>query len=126
MLDDKSTLEEKEVALDSLELFLQSIDNANDLHHPTINGLSTLLNGLKNPNTRLRARSAFALGTAMQDNAKVQGQVLDLGGISLLIDSLRHESSLKHTREVMVTIGKIVYAILALLGHNLRGTYDTL
>lgn len=39
--ENTSTIEEKEAVLEELEYIVQIIDNANDLYHPTINGLET-------------------------------------------------------------------------------------
>ena len=47
-MSEDSTLKEKEVALEDLEFYVQGLDNANDLDHPTVNGLKPLLQGLKN------------------------------------------------------------------------------
>jgi hypothetical protein len=77
-----------------------------------------LISGLSSPLASIRARSASSLGTAIQNNPKVQSQFLELHGLKALVEALKAESELKDSREKMNVIGKIVYAIMATLGHN--------
>jgi len=119
---EQSTQEECEISLEELEFFVQTVDNANDLVQ--IKGISPLLRGLSHPISSIRSRCAFVLGTALQDNLKVQEQVLEMNGVKLLVEALKRESQMNKSIEAMYTIGKIIYAIMALLGHNLKAQKD--
>lgn len=56
---------------------------AADLH--SIGGLVPLLNYLKNPDPRLRAKAAEVVHTVVQNNPKSQQNVMDCKGLELLM-----------------------------------------
>lgn len=115
--DESTSLAEKEACLEELEFFVQIIDNANDLNHPSVNALKPLLDGLKNPQPTLRALCAFALGTALQNNPKVQIQVVQMNGLSELLAGFRAELSNPNYYSLFI-FSKLLYALISLLDQN--------
>eukprot|EP01117_Protostelium_nocturnum_P006963 TRINITY_DN2498_c0_g1_i1.p1 TRINITY_DN2498_c0_g1~~TRINITY_DN2498_c0_g1_i1.p1 ORF type:complete len:440 (-),score=106.18 TRINITY_DN2498_c0_g1_i1:18-1337(-) len=101
-----STLEEKEIALEDLEFFVQTIDNACDLSHSTVNGLKVLLDAIrydrKDPNkqgdffhsSQVRMRAAWVLATALQNNPKLQAEAQNEDALHILTETLNQEISI--------------------------------
>eukprot|EP00271_Cylindrocystis_brebissonii_P005257 TRINITY_DN17206_c0_g1_i1.p1 TRINITY_DN17206_c0_g1~~TRINITY_DN17206_c0_g1_i1.p1 ORF type:complete len:443 (-),score=85.01 TRINITY_DN17206_c0_g1_i1:1-1329(-) len=71
-------------ALQELLQLVEPIDNANDLH--TLGGLLALADVLTHSDTRVRALTAWVLGTAAQNNPKLQQQYIDIGLLSALLN----------------------------------------
>lgn len=90
----ESPIEEKLIVLQELEFFVQNIDNANDLHHSSVNALVPILNALERNEDNMerfgshfkdvRMRCAWILATALQNNPKLKQQVMELNGIVIL------------------------------------------
>lgn len=118
--DGNASTEEKEAALEELEFFVQMIDNANDLPHPSVNGLTPILQGIKtNEKAVLRMRCAWVIATAIANNPKLQQLVLDLEGTKLIVESLKLEVEDK-SRGSLEVVSKLVAIISSLLQHNAR------
>ena len=60
----RTSIQEKEHALDELEYYVHQIDNARDLH--SIGGLSLVIKLMNSSEESLRARACFVLGSATQ------------------------------------------------------------
>jgi len=97
----ESPIEEKLIVLQELEFFVQNIDNANDLHHSSVNALVPILNALERNEDNMerfgshfkdvRMRCAWILATALQNNPKLKQQVMELNGIVILVNALKDE-----------------------------------
>lgn len=106
-----ASLEMKESALEQLQFYVESIDNANDLHHETVNGLMPVIESLKSQYPGIRMRAAWVLATCVANNPKFQKTFVDCGGLEATVDALKHEDQ-------MGALSKIVYVVSGLLDHN--------
>ncbi|PRP89199.1 hypothetical protein PROFUN_01919 [Planoprotostelium fungivorum] len=94
-----STVEAKEVALEELEFYVQTIDNASDISHGTVDGLNPLLKGIQyddRPNFRtpsVRTGCAWVLSTAAQNNPNLQEAISKAGGEKAVTDALKDETN---------------------------------
>ncbi|KAI8846156.1 armadillo-type protein [Chytridium lagenaria] len=97
---------EKSVA----EKLVESLDNANDLR--TLGLWKPILAVLRNePDSKLRAAAAWVAGTAVQNNAKSQKDLLDEGGIEILLMALESETD-------GAVKAKVITCISGLIRHN--------
>jgi hypothetical protein len=143
----ESPIEEKLIVLQELEFFVQNIDNANDLHHSSVNALVPILNALERNEDNMerfgshfkdvRMRCAWILATALQNNPKLKQQVMELNGIVILVNALKDEVTAFLTSSTnsntldnnnnnvyigsLETLSKILYAISSLLTANKVG-----
>ena len=78
------SLDDKLVAFDNLEQLLETLDNANDLE--PLGLWPALLQQLGSAEPELRRMAAGCVGTAVQNHARSQAQVLKLGAIPTLVD----------------------------------------
>jgi HEAT repeat protein len=95
-------LEDRELALDELEMLVESIDNANDF--ATIKGIAPLLALFDEPEPIIQMNAAWVLGTCAQNNERFTKEFLKENGLDRLVDLLRR------TTDNGVR-GKAIYAI---------------
>ncbi|PUZ71499.1 hypothetical protein GQ55_2G318300 [Panicum hallii var. hallii] len=105
------SLEDRQRALQELLVLVELIDNANDLDK--LGGLLPVIQELNNANDEIRTTSAWVLGTASQNNALVQNQILGYGALARLV-KMGYSTS---TEEA----AKALYAISALIRNNVNG-----
>ncbi|KAI8806498.1 armadillo-type protein [Cladochytrium replicatum] len=111
--DVSRTLEDRVAAFDELEMLIESGDNARDLRPLDLwtPVLSLLASGAAHP--RLRFYAAWVVGTAVQNDEKVQNDFLDIGGLEVLIPALASESDIQ-------VLAKLIYALSSLIRNNPR------
>uniref|UniRef100_A0A453LAD9 Nucleotide exchange factor Fes1 domain-containing protein n=1 Tax=Aegilops tauschii subsp. strangulata TaxID=200361 RepID=A0A453LAD9_AEGTS len=78
-----------------------------------IGGLVPVIQDLNNANEEIRITSAWILGTASQNNALVQSQILGYGALARLV-KMGYSTSAKEAAKAM-------YAISALIRNNVNG-----
>ncbi|KAK8967132.1 hypothetical protein KSP40_PGU015744 [Platanthera guangdongensis] len=105
------SIEDRQRALNELLILVEDIDNANDLDK--LGGLVAVIRELDNSEPEIRITSAWILGTASQNNAPVQNQVLSLGVLVRLM-SMAKSSSIEEAI-------KALFAISSLIRNNERG-----
>ncbi|KAK8950915.1 hypothetical protein KSP39_PZI003928 [Platanthera zijinensis] len=105
------SLEDRQRALNELLILVEDIDNANDLDK--LGGLVAVIRELDNSEPEIRITSAWILGTASQNNAPVQNQVLSLGVLVRLMNMAKSSS----IEEAI----KALFAISSLIRNNERG-----
>ncbi|CAN6167616.1 unnamed protein product [Urochloa humidicola] len=106
-----SSLEDHQRALQELLILVEPIDNANDLDK--LGGLLPVIQELSNANEEIRTTSAWVLGTASQNNAVVQNQILGYGALARLV-KMGYSTSKEEA-------AKALYAISALIRNNVNG-----
>ncbi|CAN6174969.1 unnamed protein product [Urochloa humidicola] len=106
-----SSLEDRQRALQELLILVEPIDNANDLDK--LGGLLPVIQELSNANEEIRTTSAWVLGTASQNNAVVQNQILGYGALARLV-KMGYSTSKEEA-------AKALYAISALIRNNVNG-----
>ncbi|KAG2217730.1 hypothetical protein INT45_001273 [Circinella minor] len=109
IVDPKDTLENKEIALDNLELLIEGIDNANNIENMKL--WPPLLSQLNAEEPEIRKGVAWVCGTAMQNNPKAQEAFLANEGLEKLVELLKNEQS----KQVKATV---IYAVSGLLKHS--------
>jgi len=119
----QSSIQAKLAALDELNFYAEMRENANNMKHPTVDGLVPIVDGLRNENEEIRMRCAWILATALQNNPEFQQDMMALDGMHRLLESLSLELIKKSDLE---TVGKIVYAISSLLHLNPKAQEDFL
>ncbi|CAM0952369.1 unnamed protein product [Alopecurus aequalis] len=105
------SLDDRQRALQELLILVEPIDNANDLDK--IGGLVAVIQDLNNANEEIRTTSAWILGTASQNNALVQSQILGYGALARLV-KMGYSTSAAEAAKAM-------YAISALIRDNVDG-----
>lgn len=95
-------VEDRELALDELEMLVESIDNANDF--ATIKGIAPLLALFDETEPIIQMNAAWVLGTCAQNNERFTKEFLKENGLDRLVDLLRR------TTDNGVR-GKAIYAI---------------
>lgn len=120
--------EDLEASLERLLEFVEQVDNAGNLHR--MGGLKPLLelavynarDGQARRSESVRTLALWTLGVASQNNAPVQSDLFDLGGLTSLMhrlpacnanDSQSHEVAAGHGY-----CGKLIFAISALVRNN--------
>jgi len=109
LLEQGVTVEEIGGMLEELQEHVESIDLANDLK--TIGGLTPLLHYLQSPHAGLRSRAAEVITTAVQNNPKGQANVLEAGGLEMLLNNFSFDPD-------TVSKTKALGALSSLLRHN--------
>ncbi|EER96516.1 hypothetical protein BDA96_02G166600 [Sorghum bicolor] len=104
-------LEDRRRALQELLLFVEPIDNANDLDK--LGGLLPLIQELSNADEGMRTTSAWVLGKASQNNVLVQNQILGYGALQGLV-KMGYSSSAPEA-------AKALYAVSSLIRDNEHG-----
>ncbi|KXS19826.1 hypothetical protein M427DRAFT_41671 [Gonapodya prolifera JEL478] len=132
---ESSTVDEMVVALDELELLVESSDNANNMTvlklYPPVMAVS------KHVSPRLRSMALWVLGTVTQNNPEGQRQFLEAGGLSGAVEALADADSEVRARAVYAISGALkrnavaVSQFKSLRGFDhlvsvLRGSIETL
>jgi hsp70-interacting protein len=89
-----------------LELLVEQIDNATNLE--VLKLWPPLLSLLSSPDSELRRYAAWVTGTAVQNNPKAQGHLLQYKGVKKLVEKLDDEYSVRT---------KVLYALGSVLNH---------
>jgi len=122
------TDEDLEASLESLLQFVEQVDNAGNLHR--MGGLKPLLelavyknsDGNTRRNESVRTLALWTLGVAVQNNAPVQNDLFDLGGLTSLLHRLPvcNGSGVDEFEEAVGEgyCGKLLFAISALVRNN--------
>ncbi|PHZ11115.1 Fes1-domain-containing protein [Rhizopus microsporus ATCC 52813] len=105
----EETVENKEIALDNLELLIEGIDNACNLENMKL--WPAVIEQLSAKEPQVRKGTAWVCGTAVQNNPKAQKAFLSHGGLEPLLRLLDTDQD----NEVR---SKALYAISGLLKHN--------
>jgi hypothetical protein len=92
----------RENALDELEMYVESIDNANDL--ATIQGIPPMLSLLNDASATIQLHAAWVLGTSSQSNARFSEALFKAGGLEALLTALRQTTNVS-------VLSRIVYAL---------------
>ncbi|KAK9134473.1 hypothetical protein Syun_013803 [Stephania yunnanensis] len=103
--------EERHRVLEEILVFVESIDNANDLHKLGV--LTVIVQALESSDNETRIRSAWILGKASQNNPVVQKQILNLGALAKLMEMVNSNG--------VEEASKALYAVSALIRNNLDG-----
>ncbi|PBP22792.1 Fes1-domain-containing protein [Diplocarpon rosae] len=101
--DPSVTLDDKLIAFDNFEQLIENLDNANNLSPLAL--WTPLLSCLTHPESEIRKMAAWCVGTAVQNNAKSQDQLLKEGGIPPLVELATGEQESEAVRR------KAVYAL---------------
>ena len=97
-------------AFDNLELLVEQIDNASNLE--VLKLWPPLLSMLSSPEAELRRYAAWVTGTAVQNNHKAQGHLLQYKGVKKLVEKLDDVYSVRT---------KVLYALGCLLNQFPEG-----
>jgi hsp70-interacting protein len=98
--DTSLSLDDRLTAFDNLELLVESIDNASNLQ--VLKLWPPLLSQLSAPEASIRRYAAWVIGTAVQNNPKAQGHLLQYRGVKRLVGSLGDEYNVRT---------KVIYAL---------------
>jgi len=111
-VDDTQSEDDRVRALDNLEMFVESIDNANDL--AKLQMWRTLHDLLSSPSSSpaIVSHTLWVIGTALQNNPSSQISYLSLEPIPTLVSFIKPETASASTRS------KAVYALSGLLKLN--------
>lgn len=85
---------------------MESIDNASNLE--VLRLWPPLLSQLSSPEPELRRYAAWVIGTAVQNNPKAQGHLLQYKGVKKLVEKLADEYAVR---------AKVIYALGSQLSH---------
>ncbi|CAM0139530.1 hsp70 nucleotide exchange factor fes1 [Umbelopsis sp. WA50703] len=107
--DPNDTVENKEIALDNLELLIEGIDNAMNLENMKL--WPAIIAQLSNEHAEVRKGTAWVCGTAVQNNPKAQQAFVNNNGLEPLLNLLRNTSEDKEVR------AKAQYALSGLIKH---------
>ncbi|KAJ3223821.1 hsp70 nucleotide exchange factor fes1 [Clydaea vesicula] len=108
-VDESLPIDVRVSSLDNFEMFVENLDNANDLK---ILGLwKPLLNLLQSETVKIRMMAAWIIGTCVQNNAKAQNDLVEMNGLETLIIHLKSE------KEISVQI-KLLRSISSLITSN--------
>eukprot|EP00741_Cyanophora_paradoxa_P009678 tig00001590_g9376.t1 len=102
----------KAEALEELQFFVESVDNASDLEK--MKGLPVVMGALGDGDAGVRALAAHTLATALQHNERVQRAAVELKLVPLLLEKLQSDPS----GDVR---SKAVLALSALVRHSEEG-----
>lgn len=106
----EASVEDKETALDNLEMLVENLDNANNMEniglwHPLIEVLSK-----KDEDNKVKTMICWVFGTAVQNNEKAQNDLVSKeGAVECLIDASQDPD--------VELSSKALYALSSLLGH---------
>ncbi|KAK9479046.1 armadillo-type protein [Lipomyces japonicus] len=101
--DPNTDLEQKETALDNLEMLVENLDNANNLDNLGLWEL--LIEQLSNPEPVIRKMTCWVIGTAVQNNPKSQAALLVYpDAIPKLIDIAARDPSKECRLKAMYTL----------------------
>ncbi|CAO3681501.1 unnamed protein product [Rhizopus stolonifer] len=108
----EDTVENKEIALDNLELLIEGIDNACNIENMKL--WPAIIQQLEAKEPEVRKGTAWVCGTAVQNNTQAQKAFMKQGGLVPLLNLLAHDED-KGVRN------KALYAISGFLKHNEEG-----
>mgnify|MGYP001116198255 CR=1 FL=1 len=94
--------EDRELALDELEMLVESIDNANDF--ATIKGIAPIMGLFNDASPVVQLNAAWVLGTCAQNNERFTKAFLEEKGLDELVGLMRRST---HSG----VLGKVTYAI---------------
>ncbi|KAF7724101.1 hsp70 nucleotide exchange factor fes1 [Apophysomyces ossiformis] len=112
IVDPEDTVENKEIALDNLELLVEGIDNAKNIENMKL--WPDILSQLDADEPAVRKGVAWVCGTAVQNNLEAQRAFLRNNGLEPLVTLLKNEKN----KEVRA---KVQYAISGFLKHFPEG-----
>lgn len=104
--DTSLALDDRLTAFDNLELLVESIDNASNLQ--VLKLWPPLLSQLSDSEASIRRYAAWVIGTAVQNNPKAQGHLLQYKGVKRLVESLGDAYTVRT---------KVIYALGSELSH---------
>ncbi|KAI7900277.1 armadillo-type protein [Cokeromyces recurvatus] len=108
----EDTLENKEIALDNLELLIEGIDNARNIENMKL--WPAIIKQLEAKEPEVRKGVAWVCGTAVQNNPQAQKAFLENGGLEPLLKLLKED-------EDASVRNKAQYAISGFLKHHQAG-----
>ncbi|KAI9345065.1 armadillo-type protein [Pilaira anomala] len=109
--DPEDTVQNKEIALDNLELLIEGIDNACNIENMKL--WPAIIEQLESEHAPVRKGTAWVCGTAVQNNPKAQKAFLEHGGLKPLLSLLKDEDKMVRN--------KAQYAISGFLKHHQAG-----
>ncbi|KAG8942760.1 hsp70 nucleotide exchange factor fes1 [Tulasnella sp. 424] len=109
-VDESKSEEERVVALDDLELLIESLDNANDME--VLKLWEPILNLTTSPLPAISAQALWVVGTAVQNNPKSQTAFLKHEPFPTIINALSSDTSTNEVR------AKALYVLSGALRHN--------
>jgi len=125
IINPAETLENREIALDNLELLVEQIDNAMSIQN--MNLWPSILSLLSSPEPSLRKGAAWVCGTAVQNNIKAQQAFLDNDGLRLILNLLRDDSDSEVRNKAQYAVsGTIKHFPAALAAFTEMGGYNIL
>lgn len=104
-------MQNKEIALDNLELLIEGIDNARNIQNMKL--WPAIITQLEAEEASVRKGCAWVCGTAVQNNPEAQKALMDNGGLKPLLRLLQDEDKLVRN--------KAQYAISGFLKHHKEG-----
>ncbi|KAG2211031.1 hypothetical protein INT46_010938 [Mucor plumbeus] len=109
--DPEDTIQNKEIALDNLELLIEGIDNARNIENMKL--WPAIIKQLDHEAPEIRKGTAWVCGTAVQNNPEAQKAFLENQGLEPLVKLLNDED--KSVRN------KAQYAVSGFLKHHQAG-----
>ncbi|CAO3645272.1 unnamed protein product [Mucor hiemalis] len=109
--DPEDTVQNKEIALDNLELLIEGIDNARNIENMKL--WPAIIKQLDAEAPQVRKGTAWVCGTAVQNNPEAQKAFLDNEGLKPLLALLQDDD--------MNVRNKAQYAISGFLKHHAEG-----
>lgn len=109
--DPDDTVENKEIALDNLELLIEGIDNARNIQNMKL--WPGIIAQLDAEAPSVRKGCAWVCGTAVQNNPEAQKALMENGGLEPLLRLLQDDDKLVRN--------KAQYAISGFLKHHKEG-----
>lgn len=100
------SINKREAVLEDLEYHLHQYDNA--VLFCDLGGMPLLVKGLNDTDSSLRSLSAYALGSAVQSNPKVQIYAIESGALHQLIRSLATDSSLEVKKKMLFALSSMI------------------
>nr|XP_039264110.1 nucleotide exchange factor SIL1-like [Styela clava] len=97
----------KVLALQDLEYYVHQIDNAVDFIQ--LDGISTMISALNNTDTNIRLEAAHVVGSAVQNNPKVQVRAMEIGALPALIRIV------SDTKQPVAVRKRSIYALSSLI-----------
>lgn len=107
-MDVKEEVEDREDALDELEMLVESIDNANDL--ASTKGIAPLLCLLEDPAPSIQMHAAWVLGTSVQNNERFAKALLAANGLEALLAVIQRNTSESGVTNELV-VARAVYTV---------------
>ena len=119
LIDENVTTQRQLVLLEEIEWEVQDLDKAKDFH--TLGGLDVIVRQLNASDFKVRAMSAWVIGSAVKHYEEAQHWALESGAMPLLLDSLvEHRSDREASKDILELQKKVLYAIGSILRNNAR------